>query len=186
MLADVSAALGSFQAPAGVPAADQEPVEGTGEALDGAIVATAAAPGRVTSGGVHVTPDSLDASGQHLAAVAERFASALTAFQAEIAGYGQPWGADDIGSLIGAAHDEVASFAFESYQDARDRRQPDPRGDLHPPGGLIPSGPRRVLSPRARPSADFHRPWLRAVPSPAGSPRTGKRAGGAARSGAGE
>jgi hypothetical protein len=74
----------------------------------------------VSSGGVDVTPESLEYSGQRLGTVAERFASALTAFQAEIAGFGRPWGEDDIGQLIGAAHDEVSAIAFECYGDALD------------------------------------------------------------------
>ncbi|GIF12664.1 hypothetical protein [Actinoplanes teichomyceticus] len=72
----------------------------------------------MSSGGLHIAPESLQASGRRLGAVAHRFASALTAFQAEIAGFGQPWGSDDIGSLIGAAHEEVSSFAYECYQSA--------------------------------------------------------------------
>lgn len=72
----------------------------------------------MSSGGVHVTPESLDESGRQLGSVAERFASALAEFQSEIAGFGRPWGEDDIGQLIGVAHDEVSAFAFECYQDA--------------------------------------------------------------------
>ncbi|MGY0232315.1 hypothetical protein [Longispora urticae] len=67
---------------------------------------------------VDIDPDKLSASGQGLGAVATRFTTALAAFRTEIAAYGQPWGADDIGGLIGAAHDEVSSFAFECYQAA--------------------------------------------------------------------
>ena len=74
----------------------------------------------MSSGGVDITPESLEHSGQHLEGVAERLASALTAFQAEIAGFGRPWGEDDIGQLIGVAHDEVSTIAFECYQDALD------------------------------------------------------------------
>lgn len=74
----------------------------------------------MSSGGVEVSPDSLEYSGQRLGTVAERFAAALNAFQSEIAGFGRPWGEDDIGQLIGAAHDEVSAFAFECYQGALD------------------------------------------------------------------
>ncbi|GAB7038318.1 MULTISPECIES: hypothetical protein [Catenuloplanes] len=74
----------------------------------------------MSSGGVHVTPESLEHAGQRLGTVAERFASALSEFQAEIAGFGRPWGEDDIGQLIGIAHDEVSAVAFECYRDALD------------------------------------------------------------------
>jgi hypothetical protein len=66
--------------------------------------------------GFHVDPELLAASGVGLQGVADRLVSELTAFQAELAGFGAPWGGDDIGSLIGVAHDEVSSFAFECYQ----------------------------------------------------------------------
>ncbi|MEV6350218.1 hypothetical protein [Actinoplanes sp. NPDC051851] len=70
----------------------------------------------MSSGGLTIDPEGLDASGQSLQGVAERFGAALATFQAEIASFGQPWGADDIGSLIGAAHDEVSAAAYECYQ----------------------------------------------------------------------
>ena len=69
---------------------------------------------------LRINPEALDASGRQLQDVADRFAQALTAFQAELQSYGQPWGSDDIGSLIGAAHDEVSQYAFECYQEALD------------------------------------------------------------------
>ncbi|WP_018353315.1 hypothetical protein [Longispora albida] len=62
-----------------------------------------------------VAPEGLGGSGQQLQQVATRFGEALGAFQAQLQAFGQPWGSDDIGSLIGAAHDEVSSFAFECY-----------------------------------------------------------------------
>ena len=68
--------------------------------------------------GFHVDPELLAVSGAGLQSVADRLAGELTAFQAELAGFGTPWGSDDIGSLIGVAHDEVSSFAFECYQTA--------------------------------------------------------------------
>jgi hypothetical protein len=40
-------------------------------------------------------------------------AAKLAAFQAELAGYGAPCGNDEIDSLIGAAHDEASSCAFD-------------------------------------------------------------------------
>lgn len=69
---------------------------------------------------LEIDTDRLDVAGRRLSAAAEHFVGALTAFQAELAGFGQPWGADDIGTLIGAAHDEVSTWAFECYQAALD------------------------------------------------------------------
>ncbi|MGC4893712.1 hypothetical protein [Micromonospora sp. DT31] len=69
---------------------------------------------------VDVDPDRLRASGATLDGVSTRFGQALAAFRAELAGFGRPWGSDDIGSLIGAAHDEVSAFAFECFDTALD------------------------------------------------------------------
>ena len=70
MLSDVTSALDSFRATDD----DQEnaPIDGTGEALDGVIVATAAAPGRVTSltfGPTAMRLDSVTLAGETMAAV---------------------------------------------------------------------------------------------------------------------
>ncbi|MEU8819655.1 hypothetical protein [Actinoplanes sp. NPDC048796] len=70
--------------------------------------------------GFSIDPERLAASGSALRGVAARLSSELASFRSELAGYGTPWGSDDIGSLIGAAHDEVSSWAFECYQDALD------------------------------------------------------------------
>jgi len=70
--------------------------------------------------GFRVDPEQLSAAGVALQGVATRLVGELSGFQAELAGFGSPWGSDDIGSLIGAAHGEVASFAFECYQSALD------------------------------------------------------------------
>ncbi|MGY0006775.1 hypothetical protein [Micromonospora sp. I033] len=67
---------------------------------------------------IEVDPDGLGGSGRALGDVATRFSQAMTAFQAELAAFGRPWGSDDIGSLIGAAHDEVSAFAFECFDTA--------------------------------------------------------------------
>lgn len=70
MLSDVTSALDAFRA----TDEDQEstPVEGTGEALDGLIVATAAAPGRVTAltfGPTAMRLDSATLAGEAMVAV---------------------------------------------------------------------------------------------------------------------
>ncbi|SNS97229.1 PE family protein [Asanoa hainanensis] len=72
----------------------------------------------MSSPGFSVDPSALGASGLELSGVAGEFASALRAFQAELSGFGTPWGADEIGSLIGAAHEEVAQWAFECFEAA--------------------------------------------------------------------
>jgi hypothetical protein len=71
--------------------------------------------------GFRIDPERLSTSGSALQSVASRLSSELASFQSELAGFGAPWGSDDIGSLIGAAHDEVSSWAFECYRDALDQ-----------------------------------------------------------------
>ncbi|GIF12665.1 YbaB/EbfC family DNA-binding protein [Actinoplanes teichomyceticus] len=90
MLADVTAALGSLQAPAAdTPPAEHVPIEGAGAALDGAIVATAAMPGRVTSLVFRPTVMRMDS-----ATLAEETMTAVNAaladLQARAAGAGRP------------------------------------------------------------------------------------------------
>ncbi|MDY7083649.1 MAG: hypothetical protein SYR96_00950 [Actinomycetota bacterium] len=70
--------------------------------------------------GFMIDPERLSASGSALQRVASRLSSEVASFRSELAGFGAPWGNDDIGSLIGAAHDEVSSWAFECYQDVLD------------------------------------------------------------------
>ncbi len=70
--------------------------------------------------GFSVDPARLSESGAALQSVTSRLSSELASFRSELAGFGAPWGSDDIGSLIGAAHEEVSSWAFECYQDALD------------------------------------------------------------------
>src|SRR3954447_16930895 len=70
--------------------------------------------------GFMIDPERLSTSGSALQMAASRLSSELASFQSELDGFGAPWGSDDIGSLIGAAHDEVSSWAFECYRDALD------------------------------------------------------------------
>jgi hypothetical protein len=65
-----------------------------------------------------VDADSVRASGGAVASVADRFAAALNRFAGELAHFGEPWGNDDIGSLIGSAYAEVYDWAMECYTDA--------------------------------------------------------------------
>jgi hypothetical protein len=60
-----------------------------------------------------VQPESLRSSGDLVIGVTERFIGELESFEARMEGYGQPWGADDIGSLIGIAYTEVAAYVFD-------------------------------------------------------------------------
>jgi uncharacterized protein YukE len=69
---------------------------------------------------IEISPDALRGSGDQVRDVATRLAQELAALRADLEGFGQPWGADDIGSLIGAAYTEIAAYAMESYQSAQE------------------------------------------------------------------
>jgi hypothetical protein len=46
---------------------------------------------------------------------ASQLRSRLQAFQAKMAGYGEPWGGDDIGFAIGTIYLAASELAFECY-----------------------------------------------------------------------
>ncbi len=52
--------------------------------------------------------------------VAQRLGRELRAAQDELAGYGQPWGGDELGMLIGATHDAVSEIAFDKLGDLQE------------------------------------------------------------------
>ncbi|GIF66123.1 hypothetical protein Ais01nite_41580 [Asanoa ishikariensis] len=52
-------------------------------------------------------------SGGGVRNTAEDMSQRLAAFQSELASYGQPWGNDDLGSLIGMAYETVLDVAMD-------------------------------------------------------------------------
>jgi hypothetical protein len=72
----------------------------------------------MASDGIQIDSAALKGAGGQLQQVADRFIAEFDRFAAEMAGYGAPWGGDDIGSLIGAAYQEVSSYAFECFGEA--------------------------------------------------------------------
>jgi hypothetical protein len=67
----------------------------------------------MSGGGFTVSPESLQSSGEGVMGVAERFINELESFESQMEGHGEPWGDDDIGSLIGIAYTEVAAYLFD-------------------------------------------------------------------------
>lgn len=49
--------------------------------------------------------------------VAHDLGRELKSMQDDVAGYGEPWGGDEIGMLIGVTHQVVSEFAFEKLGD---------------------------------------------------------------------
>ena len=65
-----------------------------------------------------IDPDGLRSAGNGLQDVSDRFLTELRAFLADLAAFGAPRGDDDIGSLIGAASQEVTAYAAECFESA--------------------------------------------------------------------
>ena len=63
--------------------------------------------------GFEVEPAALRAGGDQVIGAADRFTGQLESFEAQMAGYGEPWGGDDIGSLIGAVYTGVSAWVLD-------------------------------------------------------------------------
>ncbi|SCF08801.1 hypothetical protein GA0070607_5375 [Micromonospora coriariae] len=67
----------------------------------------------MSGNGFEVEPQTMRDAGATVSDLAGRFLDELDGFEAQMTGYGEPWGADDIGSLIGVAYTEVAAYVFD-------------------------------------------------------------------------
>jgi hypothetical protein len=65
-----------------------------------------------------IDPEGLRSSGDGLQEISDRFLRELRAFLSDLGQFGAPWGDDDIGSLIGAACEEVTAYAAECFEAA--------------------------------------------------------------------
>jgi hypothetical protein len=63
-----------------------------------------------------VDPDGIGESGAGIGSAADQAKSHIHALQSDLAQYGEPWGNDDVGSLIGMCYDVIAGLAMDSYQ----------------------------------------------------------------------
>jgi len=70
----------------------------------------------VNAGGFRLDPEAVRGGGNGIQDSAEALRARLAAFQGELEGYGQPWGADDIGTLIGLCYQAISTVAMECYQ----------------------------------------------------------------------
>jgi hypothetical protein len=64
---------------------------------------------------VDIDPDGITRAGDGITAAAQVINREITQFQSELAGYGEPWGNDDLGSLIGMVYGVISDLAFETY-----------------------------------------------------------------------
>src|ERR1044072_2398383 len=64
-----------------------------------------------------VDPERIDNAGGGIRASAQRLKSEWTAFQQELAGHGEPWGNDDLGSWLGMLYQGAYELAADCFQD---------------------------------------------------------------------
>lgn len=68
--------------------------------------------------GLHIDPDLLDKAGQGIEGTAEQLATVLEEFRAKIEGTGDAAGGDEIGGMIGDAHQFIYESAMECFEEA--------------------------------------------------------------------
>jgi hypothetical protein len=69
---------------------------------------------------VSIQPDTLQSAGNGLNSVSSMLKDELNSLESELQSFGDCWGNDDIGSLIGAAYQEVVSWAFDCLREVVD------------------------------------------------------------------
>lgn len=68
----------------------------------------------MTGGVVHIDPQSLAKAGSALATIADTMASELQQLESAVTGSGNPWGADETGTIFSAIYMKVLSHAMDS------------------------------------------------------------------------
>jgi hypothetical protein len=68
-------------------------------------------------GETRVDAEQIKRGGEEVRTAAQGLRSQLQEFQQRLAAYGEPWGQDDIGSLIGGCYWEIYEMAMECYED---------------------------------------------------------------------
>jgi hypothetical protein len=65
-------------------------------------------------GQFEIVPESLVSASDGLARSADDHAAAVQKLQSSVLGAGSPWGSDEIGSMFGAAYEEVSRLGIEA------------------------------------------------------------------------
>ena len=69
---------------------------------------------------VYIVPEVLQSAGNGLNDVCGMLEGELNNLESELQSFGDCWGNDDIGSLIGAAYQEVVAWAFDCLREVLD------------------------------------------------------------------
>jgi uncharacterized protein YukE len=73
------------------------------------------------SDGIEVDVDALHAAAASLAATGQQLGEAVSGLESTVNGSGNPWGADEAGSLFGAVYVEVLTHALDVYRSMADQ-----------------------------------------------------------------
>jgi len=68
----------------------------------------------VSAGGLEIRPESLQAAGSSLARTAEQMADEVTGLQSTVTGSGNPWGADETGTMFAGIYNLVLDHTLEA------------------------------------------------------------------------
>jgi uncharacterized protein YukE len=71
--------------------------------------------------GIEVDVDALHAAAASLAATGQQLGQAVSGLESTVNGSGNPWGADEPGSLFGAVYVEVLTHALDVYRSMADQ-----------------------------------------------------------------
>ncbi|MFF5176511.1 hypothetical protein ACFY2Q_00590 [Micromonospora sp. NPDC000316] len=71
--------------------------------------------------GIEVDLAALRAAADGLAATGQQFGAAVSGLESTVNGAGNPWGADEAGSLFGAAYVEVLTHALDVFRSMGDQ-----------------------------------------------------------------
>jgi hypothetical protein len=72
---------------------------------------------------ISVDPEGIMRAGNGISSAGQVINQELMRFQGELASFGEPWGNDDIGSLIGTVYGVISDLAFETYAGNADEVQ---------------------------------------------------------------
>jgi hypothetical protein len=72
---------------------------------------------------VDIDPDGIMRAGDGITTAAQVISREVSQFQGELAGFGEPWGNDDVGSLIGMVYGIISELAFDTYTGNADEIQ---------------------------------------------------------------
>ncbi|MFF0471837.1 hypothetical protein ACFYPX_30940 [Micromonospora zamorensis] len=72
---------------------------------------------------LEIDPDHIQAAGSRLVDVGDRLAGALETLDARLKSFGEPWGSDMLGTLVGLSFPVVSGYLVQCYAAMADEYQ---------------------------------------------------------------